>query len=217
MVKTGRPDEKNATETVNVIKPPAPGANGYTYVPILRPSIFRSASTGKPDLFFPIQADVTGNNAPAPLYDGSVTSYAFGPTSFELNYERLNDRSFETTQDILSGKRQFGINQNRFIESPLDRDTWHVGMGYTVGKGRFNAAVDYTRIRNDKEDGAGNNPNDLRSVTFGYTHNVSENTSFYGSVTHTEYDMGNSTENAGSTSPEDGNINQVNVGIKHRF
>ncbi len=151
------------------------------------------------------------------IYDGTVKSYALGPASFELNYARENDRSLEATRDILNGKRAFGTGQNRFIESPLDRDTWHVGMNYEVGKGSFNAAVDYTRMRSESgSDGSGDDPADLRSITFGYTHNVSENTSFYGSVTHTEYDIGDSTNKTG-TAPGEDNINQVNVGIKHRF
>lgn len=161
--------------------------------------------------------DITADTSSEPLYDSSSESYAFGPASFELNYERQNDRALEATRDFLSGKRQFGINQNRFIESPLDRDAWHVGMNYAIGKGSLNAAVDYTRMRNSRESTTvGNIPEDLRSITFGYTHNVSENTSFYGSITHTEYDTGNDS-NTGATPTEDGNINQLNVGIKHRF
>ena len=162
-------------------------------------------------------SNMEANPASEGLYDASVKPYVFGPTSFELNYARENDRSLEATRDILAGKRAFGIGQNRFIESPLDRDTWHVGMNYAVGKGSFNAAVDYTRMRSDSgSDGSGNDPADLRSISFGYTHNVSENTSFYGSVTHTEYDVGDSPDKTG-TAPGEDNINQVNVGIKHRF
>lgn len=165
----------------------------------------------------PHKRDIVTDTSSEPLYDNSPGFYAFGPASFELNYEKQNDRALEATRDFLSGKRQFGINQNRFIESPLDRDAWHVGMNYAIGKGSFNAAVDYTRMRNSRESTAvGNTPEDLRSITFGYTHNVSENTSFYGSITHTEYDTGNDS-NTSSTPTEDGNINQVNVGIKHRF
>lgn len=165
----------------------------------------------------PHKRNIATDTSSGPLYDSSPGAYAFGPASFELNYERQNDRALEATRDFLSGKRQFGINQNRFIESPLDRDAWHVGMNYAIGKGSLNAAVDYTRMRNSRESSAsGNTPDDLRSITFGYTHNVSENTSFYSSITHTEYDTGNDS-NTGSAPVEDGNINQVNVGIKHRF
>ena len=161
--------------------------------------------------------NIATDTSSEPLYDSSPGAYAFGPASFELNYERQNDRALEATRDFLSGKRQFGINQNRFIESPLDRDAWHVGMNYAIGKGSLNAAVDYTRMRNSRESAAADNTSeDLRSITFGYTHNVSENTSFYGSITHTEYDTGNDS-NTSSTPAEDSNINQVNVGIKHRF
>ncbi len=164
------------------------------------------------------QADRAEKLSPASSYRDSGGVYALGPASFELNYERQNDRSLATTRDLLAGKRAFGIDQNRFIESPLDRDSWHVGMNYAVGQGHFNAAVDYTRMKNDRNAaGSGNDPADMRSVTFGYTHNVSENTAFYGSVTHTEYDMSGISNNTGTASVEDGNINQVNVGIQHRF
>ena len=193
------------------------GIQGGTMTSVGTPSVFRQA--GEHHQIIQQQTVKPEDEALQPLYDdGPVNPYVFGPASFELNYERQNDRSLETTRDLLTGKRQFGINQNRFIESPMDRDAWHVGMNYVVGKGSFNAAIDYTRMRNDGESaGASNNPSDLRSVTFGYTHNVSENTSFYGSVTHTEYDMDNSNGNTDSPSVEEGNINQVNVGIKHRF
>lgn len=192
--------------------------NGYgqASVPTVMPSVFRSASMDYPS--HPVRTDIAGNPAPGPSYDGAMKSYAFGPASFELNYERQNDRALETTRNLLTGKRPFGINQNRFIESPMDRDAWHVGMNYAVGKGSFNAAVDYTRMRNDSESvSSETNPSDLQSITFGYTHNVSENTSFYGSVTHTEYNMDSSNGNTDSTPVEDSRINQVNVGIKHRF
>ena len=190
--------------------------HGDTMTSVGTPSVFRQTAEHNPV----IQKQMTGTEDETLqlLYDGSISPFAFGPASFELNYERQNDRALETTRDLLSGKRQFGINQNRFIESPLERDAWHVGMNYAVGKGSLNAAVDYTRMRNDREStGSNNDATDLRSITFGYTHNVSENTSFYGSVTHTEYDMGNGTDDLGSSSGDDNKINQVNIGIKHRF
>ncbi len=213
-VTTTESAKKNSPVTTDGINPLK--ADNYTLVPTPQFSVFHhGTSPDNPNAIPAVRADLTGNHAPESMYDGQVKSYTFGSTNFELNYKRQNDRALETTQDILSGKRQFGIDQNRFIESPLDRDTWHLGMDYAVGKGRFNTAIDYIRVQDDKK--TGRTGNDLQSITFGYTHNVSENTSFYGSVTHTEYDTDNNTENTGIASPEDGNINQINVGIKHRF
>ena len=139
--------------------------------------------------------------------------YAMGPASFRLTYQRVNDRSMETTRDILSGKRSFGLDQNRYIESPIDRDTFSAGLGYSKGNSTFMASVDYTRMRGtDTADGS---PDALRSITFGYAHQVSETTSLYGAITHTEY--GTDGDGKGGTQPEEGNINQVNVGIRHQF
>jgi hypothetical protein len=139
--------------------------------------------------------------------------YAVGPASFKLSYQRVNDRSMETTRDILSGKRSFGLDQNRYIESPMDRDTFSAGMGYSKGNSTFMTSVDYTRMRDtDTADGS---PDELRSITFGYSHQMSETTSLYGAITHTEYGTANDGKNA--VQPEDGNINQFNIGIQHRF
>ncbi len=150
------------------------------------------------------------NNSPS-------KSYSLGTASLAFNYERQNDRSQEKTRDFLSGKKTFGFDQNRYIESPLDRDVFHVGMDYAIGKGNINAAIDYTRMKNDKK--GNNNINDdadMKSLTFGYTHNMSENTSVYGSITHTEYDLDKNMGNTNNTD-EENRINQINIGIKHRF
>ncbi len=147
----------------------------------------------------------------------SGNGYAIGNTRVEMSYGKENDRAGER-RDFLTeanGNRQPSTNP-RMIESNTDRDVWHLGFGYDKGKHHFNTSVDYLQMRDEKDGSSTSNedPAEMKTITFGYSHDVSENTSLYGAFSHTEYDqdkLPNSSKNG------DDSINQFSVGIKHRF
>ncbi len=164
-----------------------------------------------------IQRALGGSFADNKKTPASGNGYAIGNSRIEMSYGKENDRSGEQ-RDMIgkdNGKNKSSLNP-RLIESNSDRDVWHLGFGYDKGKHHFNTSVDYLQMQNEKDGASTNNddPADMKTITFGYSHDVSENTSLYGAFSHTEYDQDKLPSSSKNT---DDSINQFSVGIKHRF
>jgi len=164
-----------------------------------------------------IQKALGGSFADNKKSTTSGNGYAIGNSRIEMSYGKENDRSGE--------QRDFRWTENsktkssltpRLIESNADRDVWHLGFGYDKGKHHFNTSVDYLQMRDEKDGASANNedPAEMKTITFGYSHDVSENTSLYGAFSHTEYDQDKLPSSSKNT---DDSVNQFSVGIKHRF
>ena len=158
-------------------------------------------------------ADVAGYATPM------QKGYAIGPARISVNYEKANDKSRERTSQLLNGKATYDIAGNDLVETPADRDNWHLGMEYNTGNGRVNAAMNLVRIRDLKNGGpSGDNDDstDLRTFSIGYTYDASDTTSFYGMVAHTDYDS-DALHGYRRNDTENDSITGFQVGVTHRF
>ena len=187
------------------------------------PDIFRDDTAlpqtqqGNPPSFIRINETEKPENTgyTSPMQKG----YAIGAARFSVNYEKTNDKSRERASQLLAGKATYDIDGDDLVETPADRDNWHLGMEYNTGNGRVNAAMNLVRFKDLKNGGpSGDNDDsaDLRTFTIGYTYDASDTTSFYGMVAHTDYDS-DALHGYRRGETENDNITGFQVGMSHRF
>lgn len=145
--------------------------------------------------------------------------YPASPVRFSANYEKANDRNHEKTMQLLTGNIPCDMTCNDIVESHTDRDNIHLGLEYATDNGRINAAVSVIRMKDLKKGAETGNSDsaDLKTITIGYTYDVSDKTSFYGIIARTEYEKEAVTAyTRGSRSDED-SVTGFRFGVTHRF
>lgn len=170
-----------------------------------------AAAASKP-AYTPAEKQVSDLADPTETNEG----YTIGPARFTVNYEKTNDRDHGQTTSLLTGDTVCDINCSDIVESHNDRDNFHFGMEYTSGNGRINASLDIVRMKNARKNDSDNpDATDLKTLSIGYTYDMSDNTSLYGAIARTEYDRQAIAGNS-NASGED-SITGLRVGITHRF
>lgn len=150
------------------------------------------------------------------------TNSATGITRFSMNYEKSQDTTGKIAR-FISGKTTPDIaTNNDIVETRQNQSNIQLGMEYATGNGRVNASVNYVRLKDMKGAssvaGATNNDSaDLKTIAVGYTYDVSDRTSFYGMVAHTDYEKeAMAGYLRGNGSDEDG-VTGVQFGVTHKF
>lgn len=142
--------------------------------------------------------------------------YSIGPARFTVNYEKTNNRDYKQAASLLAGDTVCDINCNDIVETNTDRDNFRLGMEYSAGNGRINASLDIVRVKiTGKNNGDNHDATDLKTLSVGYSYDMSDKTSLYGTIARTEYDKQAITGNNNSTGED--SVTGLRVGITHRF
>lgn len=152
------------------------------------------------------------------------TGYSVGPARFSMNYEKSRDTGTKLSSFISGKTTPDPVINNDLVETRQNQHNVKLGMEYATGNGRVNASVNYVRLKDMKgaTSGAATNSNnndsaDLKTFAIGYTYDVSNRTSFYGMLAHTDYEKeAMASYMRGNGSDEDG-VTGVQFGMTHKF
>lgn len=188
----------------------------------LAPSVFLQKSNSLPSAYVPRKTPVFMTDTKESGNVMTDNGYAMGPARFSLSYEKSQDPT-DRVSKFLSGKATPDIATN-IVETRQNQPNLQLGMEYATGNGRVNASVNYVKLKDTKGAASGtavtnnnNDSTDLKTIAIGYTYDVSNRTSFYGMVAHTDYEREAMAGYMRGNGSDEDSVTGVQFGMTHKF